>query len=171
MKRKLSLALAIVTGILLAAGPARANQFALAQGKVVGVWKTTLTLGTGFRGGTPQTQLVGAGAGQTGEFPGATGGVAVNDDAQLNFPNYGDLFAAPLTLTSELTLRHKSGQGVFGRVRAWYDLRLESYDAPHGNGPGAYTPADLKMLQLLALPLDTLSRDELQVALSTIAKR
>ena len=28
-----------------------------------------------------------------------------------------------------------------------------------------------KMLQLLALPLDTLSRDELQVALSTIAKR
>ncbi len=107
----------------------------------MGVWKTTLTLGTGFRGGTPQPQLVGAGAGQTGEFPGATGGVAVNDDAQLNFPNHGDLFAAPLTLTSELTLRHKSGQGVFGRVRAWYDLRLESYDAPHGNGPNAYTPS------------------------------
>jgi len=139
LRRALSAALALFA-LLLAAGPARANQFALAQGKVVGVWKTTLTLGTGFRGGTPQPQLVGAGAGQTGEFPGATGGVAVNDDAQLNFPNHGDLFAAPLTLTSELTLRHKSGQGVFGRVRAWYDLRLESYDAPHGNGPGAYTP-------------------------------
>ena len=139
LRRALPAALALAA-LLLAAGPARANQFALAQGKVVGVWKTTLTLGTGFRGGTPQPQLVGAGAGQTGEFPGATGGVAVNDDAQLNFPNHGDLFAAPLTLTSELTLRHKSGQGVFGRVRAWYDLRLESYDAPHGNGPNAYTP-------------------------------
>ena len=65
----------------------------------------------------------------------------MNDDAQLNFPSYGDLFAAPLTLTSELTLRHKSGQGVFVRVRAWYDLRLESFDAPHGNGANAYTPS------------------------------
>ena len=40
----------------------------------MGVWKTTLTLGAGFRAGTPQTQLVGAGAGQgdNREFPGAT---------------------------------------------------------------------------------------------------
>ena len=139
LRRALPAVLALLA-LLLVAGPARANQFALAKGKVVGVWKTTLTLGTGFRAGTPQTQLVGAGAGQTGEFPGASGAVGVNDDAQLNFPSYGDLFAAPLALTSELTLRHKSGQGVFGRVRAWYDLRLESFDAPHGNGANAYTP-------------------------------
>ncbi len=52
LRRALSAALALFA-LLLAAGPARANQFALAQGKVVGVWKTTLTLGTGFRGGTP----------------------------------------------------------------------------------------------------------------------
>ena len=58
-------------------------------------WKTTLTLGTGFRAGTPQTPLVGAGAGQTGEFRGRLGRSPVNDDAQLNFPKYGDLFTAP----------------------------------------------------------------------------
>ena len=136
---------AVTTALALAAfllppAAGRAEQFALGQGKFVGIWKTTLTLGAGFRSGTAQTQLVGAGAGQTGEFAGASGGVAVSDDAQLNFPNRGDLFAAPLTLTSELSLRHKSGQGVFIRARAWYDMRLESYDAPHGNGPNAYTP-------------------------------
>jgi hypothetical protein len=133
-------AVIVLAALLLTPAVVSANQFALAKGKVVGVWKTTLTLGAGFRAGTPQTQLVGAGAGQSGEFPGATGAVGVNDDAQLNFPNYGDLFAAPLSLTSELNLHHKSGQGVFVRARAWYDMRLEAYDAPHGNAGNAYTP-------------------------------
>jgi hypothetical protein len=133
-------AVIVLAGLVLTPAAVRANQFALAGGKVVGVWKTTLTLGAGFRAGTPQTQLVGAGAGQSGEFPGATGAVGVNDDAQLNFPKYGDLFAAPLTLTSELNLHHRSGQGVFVRARAWYDMRLEAYDAPHGNAGNAYTP-------------------------------
>ena len=81
LRRALPAVLAPAALLLLAAGPVRANQFALAQGKVVGVWKTTLTLGTGFRAGTPQTQLVGAGAGQSGEFAGATGAVGVNDAA------------------------------------------------------------------------------------------
>jgi hypothetical protein len=134
-----------VAALLLAPAAAGANQFALAKGKVVGVWKTTLTLGAGFRAGTPQAQLVGAGAGQSGEFPGAAGAVGVNDDAQLNFPEYGDLFAAPMSLTSELTLRHSSGHGIFVRARAWYDLRLESYDAPHGNSANAYTP-DIRLV-------------------------
>jgi hypothetical protein len=59
-----------VAAFLVAPAAVHANQFALGQGKVVGIWKTTLTLGAGFRSGTPQTQLVGAGAGQTGEFAG-----------------------------------------------------------------------------------------------------
>jgi hypothetical protein len=133
------------------AGPALATEFALGEGAWVGVWKTTLTQGVGIRNGSPQAQLVGAGAGQSYpagafpgspggipmEFPGASGGVGVNDDAQLNFKN-GDLFSAPLALSSELSLRHRTGQGLFVRVRAWYDLALESENTRHGNSPGGY---------------------------------
>ncbi len=131
-------AVLLLAAFLLAPVTGRAQQFAFGHGKWLGVWKTTITIGTGFRAGTPQSQLVGAGA--SAEFPGATGAVGVNDDAQLNFPKYGDLFSAPLTWTTELNLRHRSGQGVFVRARAWYDMRLESYDAPHGNGPNGYIP-------------------------------
>jgi hypothetical protein len=135
----------------LTAAPVHATEFALGEGSWVGVWKTTLTQGLGVRNGTPQAQLVGAGAGQSYapgawpgspggialEFPGAHGGVGVNDDAQLNFKQY-DVFSAPLALSSELSLRHRTGQGLFLRVRAWYDLALESQNTRHGNSPGGY---------------------------------
>jgi hypothetical protein len=127
----------LVAAFLLLPVTGRAEQFAWGQGKWLGVWKTVLTFGASFRAGTPQNQLVGAGA--RDEFPGATGAVGVNDDAQLNFPDYGELVSAPLTLTSELNLSHRSGQGVFVRARAWYDMRLESFDAPHGNSSNGYT--------------------------------
>jgi hypothetical protein len=143
-------AAAFVLALLLAV-PAQATEFAVAEGSVVGVWKTTLTQGLGIRNGSPQAQLVGAGAGTAVapgvipgfpdgvavEFPGAHGGVGVNDDAQLNFKQY-DVFSAPLTLSSELSLRHRSGNGLFVRVRAWYDLALESMNAPHGNSAAGY---------------------------------
>lgn len=131
-------ALAIVAA---AAVPADAQEFALFKGKVMGVWKSTFTVGGATRSGKPQTQLVGAGAGQgdNPEFPGASGGVGVNDDAQLNFPHRDELVSAPMTLTSELSLLHTSGQGVFLRVRAWYDMVLMGKNVPHGSGMNSYT--------------------------------
>jgi hypothetical protein len=135
-------ALLLLAAVLLVPATAHAQQFALFKGKVLGIWKSTLTIGAGSRSGTPQTQLVGAGAGQgdNPEFPGAYGAVGVNDDANLNFPNRGELFSAPMTWTSELNLRHSSGQGVFVRVLAWYDMVLEGKDVPHGSGPNRYQP-------------------------------
>ena len=149
--RKLTVRAASLVLAALLAVPAHATEFALGEGSWVGVWKTTLTQGVGVRNGVAQAQLVGAGAGQTYpagtfpgspggipmEFPGAHGGVGVNDDAQLNF-KYGDVFSAPLALSSELSLRHRTGQGLFVRVRAWYDLALESQNTRHGNSPGGY---------------------------------
>ena len=133
-------ALLVLTALLLAPVQANAQEYALFNGKAVAVWKSIFTIGGAIRARNPQTQLVGAGAGQTGEFPGASGAVAVNDDAQLNFPNAGNLVSAPLTLTSELSVRHSSGQGVFIRVRAWYDMLLEAKNVPHGSGMNSYTP-------------------------------
>jgi len=138
---------------VLLAVPVQATEFAVAEGSVVGVWKTTLTQGVGIRNGSPQAQLVGAGAGTPiaagvipgfpdgvpVEFAGAHGGVGVNDDPQLNFKD-GDVFSAPLTLSSELSLRHSTGNGLFVRVRAWYDLALEAMDVSHGNSAGGYQP-------------------------------
>jgi hypothetical protein len=126
--------------LALLSAPAGAKDFALFKGKWLGVWKTQTAIGSGYRahdaiGGN----MVGAGAGQTGEFPGAHGAVGVNDDAQLNWPNAWDNYSAPLTAVSELTLLHaKTRQGFFVRARGWYDLTLEGRDFPHGNVTGQY---------------------------------
>ena len=134
------IALALLVLPALAAVPAQAGQFALFKGQLVGVWKTTAAIGVGYRAHDPDLQLVGAGAGQTGEHPGATGAVSVNDDAQLNFPNMGDRYAAPLTLVSELSLVHpKTAQGIFVRVRGWHDMFLEGENVPHGHGANSFT--------------------------------
>jgi len=132
----------VLAALLLLPVAAHAQQFSMANGKLLGIFKSTLTIGGATRSGLPQTQLVGAGAGQgdNPEFPGASGAVAVNDDANLNFKKRSQLVSAPMTLMSELTLHHRSGQGVFLRVRMWYDLALEATNVPHGSAMNAYTP-------------------------------
>lgn len=121
--------------------PASAGQFSLFGGKGAGILKTNMAVGSGFRArSVTDPQMVGAGAGQTGEFPGAQGAVGVNDDTQLNFPDAGDLYSAPATVVSELSIFHQSGQGVFVRVRAWYDMALKGNDVPHGNVGNMFTP-------------------------------
>lgn len=140
--RRMLPAILLLAAVLFVPVSAHAQQFALGGGTWLGIWKSTLTLGGGSRSGDPQTQLVGAGAGQgdNPEFPGASGAVGVNDDGNLNFPTKSQLFSAPMTWTGELTLRHSSGQGVFVRVRGWYDMALESTNVPHGSGMNSYTP-------------------------------
>lgn len=138
--RACCVALAILA---LVTPPATAGQFGLFGGKVVGVWKTTFTVASGYRGhDVTDPQMVGAGAGQgeNPEWPGAQGAVGVNDDQQLNFPNAGDRYSAPATLVSELSLMHHTGQGVFVRVRGWYDMALKGKDVRHGNATNMYTP-------------------------------
>lgn len=139
--RHLSPAFLVWAALLLIPVQADAQEYVWFDGKVTAVWKSIGTVGVGVRGRDAQAQLVGAGAGQGDqpEFPGASGAVGVNDDSQLNFPKAGALYSAPLTLNSELSLRHRSGQGVFLRVRAWYDMALEGNDVSHGNGPNVYT--------------------------------
>lgn len=133
---------AILALSLLAPPSAGAQQLSLFGGKVLGVWKTVFTVGTGTRSGSPQARLIGAGAGQgdNPEFPGANGAVGVNDDGNLNFLRKSQPFSAPMTLTTELTLRHSSGHGVFLRVRGWYDMVLEAKNVPHGSAMNTYTP-------------------------------
>ena len=130
------LALAV---LLPASGPVRAEQFPLFGGQVLGLTKTTIAWGAAFRNANAQGQLVGAGAGQgdNPEFPGASGAVGVNDDANLNFKK-GDVVGNALTLTSELSLRHTSGMGVFVRLRAWEEVLLVSKKMSHGSGPTQY---------------------------------
>ncbi len=125
--------------LLSTPGIGRAGQFSLFKGKVLGVTKTTITIGGAWRNADPHMQLVGAGAGQgeNPEFPGASGAVGVNDDGNLNFGKY-DLVSNPMTLVSEMTFRHSSGQGIFLRLRAWNDIMLESRTMPHGSGPTRY---------------------------------
>jgi hypothetical protein len=121
--------------------PTRAGQFGLFGGKVAGVWKSTMTVASGYRAvDVTDPQLIGAGAGQNGEWPGAQGAVGVNDDPQLNFPHSGDRYSSPAMLVSELSLFHQSGQGIFIRVRGWYDMALEGENVPHGNVGNMYTP-------------------------------
>lgn len=129
---------------LLQATPARADEFPLFKGKAAGIWKTTIVFGGAVRNGSPQPDLIGAGAGLPGsnvktggmEFPGASGAVGVNDDSDLNFPK-GSLTSLPLTLISDFRLQYK-GTGFFIRVRAWYDMGLEAKAVPHGNVTGMY---------------------------------
>jgi hypothetical protein len=140
--RRVLPALLVLAAVFLMPAIAQAQQFAWLNGKLLGIFKSTMTVGAASRSGTPQPQLVGAGAGQgdNPEFPGASGAVGVNDDGNLNFPRRDQLLTAPMTWTGELTLRHSSGQGVFLRVRAWYDMVLESRNVPHGSGMTSYTP-------------------------------
>jgi hypothetical protein len=138
LRRPCWVALALLALVAL---PANAGQFALFGGSVAGIWKTTVAVGSGYRAhDVNDPQLIGAGAGQTGEFPNAHGAVQVNDDPELNFPHTGDRYSSPLTLVSELSLIHNSGQGVFVRVRAWYDMVLMGNNVPHGSGPNMFTP-------------------------------
>jgi len=138
LRRALPARLAL-TVLLVSTVPAGAAQFALFGGKWLGVTKTTITFGAGWRNANPDKQLVGAGAGQGDrpEFPGASGGVGVQDDPELNFRK-NELFSMPLTLTSEITLRHQSGQGIFVRVRAWEDVALDNKKVRHGSSATAY---------------------------------
>lgn len=137
--RRMLPALIALTAVLSAPAVVQAGAFSLFKGKVLGVSKTTITFGAAWRNAEAQTQMVGAGAGQgeNPEFPGASGAVGVNDDANLNFRK-NELVSLPMTLTSEVTLRHSSGQGVFVRLRAWNDILLESQSMRHGSGPTAY---------------------------------
>ncbi len=132
-------ALFAAAALLSVPAPVQAGAFSLFKGKLVGITKTTVTFGAAWRNAEARTQMVGAGAGQgeNPEFPGASGAVGVNDDANLNFRK-NDLVSLPMTLTSEVTLRHSSGQGVFVRLRAWNDILLESQSMSHGSGPTAY---------------------------------
>jgi hypothetical protein len=135
--RRVLPAILVLAAVLVLPAVAQAQQYAWFNGKLLGIFKSTITVGAAVRGGKADPQLVGAGAGQTGEFPGASGAVGVNDDPELNFRK-GDLVSAPMSILSELTLRHRSGQGVFLRVRAWYDMALEAKDVSHGNVTGGY---------------------------------
>jgi hypothetical protein len=132
-----------ITLFALISIPATAQQFGLFDGEVVGIWKNSLTIASGYRArdvNDPQMVGAGAGLGANPEFPGANGAVGVNDDPQLNFRSAGDRYSAPMTWVSELSLIHKSGQGVFVRGRAWYDLFLEGENVPHGNVGNLFTP-------------------------------
>lgn len=136
----------LVVAVLAAAStPARAAEFGLFDNQLSAVWKTQLTLGVAWRNYDPDPQHVGAGARAptpgfpNGEFPGATGAVGVNDEPNLNFPDKYDMVSAPLTIVSEISLIHPSGQGVFVRARLWYDLFLKGEDVPHGNATNSFT--------------------------------
>jgi hypothetical protein len=138
-KPRLDSASWIALALALLSAPAGAKDFALLEGKWLGVLKTQVAIGSGYRADNAIPEIVGAGAGQNGEFPRAQGAVGVNDDAQLNFPNTWDNYSAPLTGVSELTLINaRTRQGLFVRARAWYDLTLEGHDVAHGNVTAMY---------------------------------
>ena len=134
-------ALLVLTGLLWLPATVQADQFALFKGDVLLVTKTTVAFGVAFRNTDARCQLIGAGSGQGDdpEFPCASGAVGVNDDSNLNFEK-GDAVSAPITLVSDFTVRHKSGTGVFVRLRGWYDTVLENKEMPHGTASTSYVP-------------------------------
>ena len=138
-------ALLALAALLWLPALAGAGQYSLFGGDVVSVTKTTVAFGVAFRNGNADCQLIGAGAGQGDdpEFPCASGAVAVNDDPNINFKK-GDALSAPITVVSDFTFRHKSGTGVFFRLRGWYDTVLDNKKMPHGTTSTAFVP-DTKM--------------------------
>ncbi len=140
LRRALPTLLALAALLALPA-TTRAGQYSLFGGDVLAVTKTTAAFGVAFRNADAQCQLIGAGSGQgeVPEFPCASGAVGVNDDPNLNFEK-GDAVSAPVTLVSELTLRHKSGTGIFLRLRGWYDTVLDNKEMPHGTGSTSFEP-------------------------------
>ncbi len=138
-------ALLALAALLWLPATAGAGQYSLFKGDVIAVTKTTVAFGVAFRNGNADCQLIGAGAGQGDdpEFPCASGAVAVNDDPNINFKK-GDALSAPITVVSDFTFRHKSGTGVFFRLRGWYDTVLDNKKMPHGTTSTAFVP-DTKM--------------------------
>jgi len=100
------------------------------------LWRTQVVFGAAWRNAQPQPDLVGAGAATSGEFPGATGAIAVVDDYQLNYLK-GELIAAPMTAMSDIRVM-KGNSGVFLRVRAWYEMAMNGRKYPHGNPGNVY---------------------------------
>jgi hypothetical protein len=131
--------LGAIAALVVACG-APALAFALGlvlSDDVEGYWNTTIAAGVGWRDGSPQAPLVGAG--NANQFPGATGAVTVNDDSNLNY-RHGDVVSQPVTLVSEVNLSYRGQYGVFARVRGWYDYALENRGVPHGHAPNGYVP-------------------------------
>jgi hypothetical protein len=122
--------------IAISGTPLHADEFSWFKGRVLGVWKSSVVFGAAVREVSPHPDLVGAGAATSGEFPGATGAIAVVDDYQLNYPK-GSLVAAPATFFSDLRLMSGTS-GVFIRVRAWYEMALNAKKFPHGNPGNIY---------------------------------
>ena len=136
-------ALLALTALLWLPATAGAGQYSLFKGDVIALTKTTVAFGVAFRNANADCQLIGAGAGQGDdpEFPCASGAVAVNDDPNINFQK-GDALSAPITVVSDFTFRHKSGTGVFFRLRGWYDTVLDNKKMPHGTPSTAFVPAE-----------------------------
>ena len=120
------------------AGSAAADEFPAFDGKATVVWKTTVVMGAAWRNASPQGSLIGAGAAQTGEFPGATGSVGVNDDSDLNFGKY-DLISAPVTLLTTARIQFKTS-GIYLSARSWYDMGLNAKSVPHGSAVNMFKP-------------------------------
>lgn len=118
------------------AGPAAAIGFVI-DDDLRGAWNTLVVVGTAIRANDPDPQLVGFN--NANQYPGAKGAVSVADDGNQNFRK-NKVISAPVAVVSDVELRWRDRYGVFGRVRAWYDIWLENHSVPHGHAPNGYAP-------------------------------
>ena len=118
-----------IAAALAVSSPAYAVQFQ--WGDWDGQWDNTITYGISWRGESPDPALIGA-------ANGGTGPAILTDDGNLNFDS-GDIFSNIVKGTSEIQI--DNGQfGAFGRIKYWYDFKLENGSMPHGHSPNNYVP-------------------------------
>ena len=126
-------ALAVLVAASLAPAAAHALSFELDNGDQV-LWNTTLSAGTSWRAGNPDSRLIHPNNAALYGINGAVGGNT--DDGTLNFKK-GEAFSTPIKVVSDVEYRH-GNFGAFVRGKAWYDYTLENQGVRHGSFTNGY---------------------------------
>lgn len=122
----------------LAAAPAAAADFELADGRVHGQWTTRVVAGTAVRTGKAQPHLLGKGYASDGRPKGGTGADTA-DDGNLNFGR-GDAFSSLFKIVQSVDLKYRD-VGLNLSARTWYDATLDRHEVRQGNVPNGFDPS------------------------------
>ncbi len=126
----------LFAGVSLAfAASLHAENFTLANGDIIGEWKTRLVTGAAMRTSNPSKHLVGKGFESNGKPKGGDGADTA-DDGNLNYGK-GDVYSNLYKIVSGVDLKY-GNLGIDVSARAWYDASLQNRDVPQGNTPSGF---------------------------------
>lgn len=130
--------LSLAVSAALAAAPAAAAEFELADGRIQGQWNLRAVAGTAVRTGKAQPHLLGKGYASDGRPKGGTGADTA-DDGNLNFAR-GDTFSSLFKIVQSVDLKYRD-VGVNLSARTWYDATLDRGETRQGNVPNGFDPS------------------------------